>query len=457
MATNTLILISDEHNPRFSSPYGHPAIQTPNMERLAKMGTVYESAYCPSPLCMPSRSAFMSGRWVHELQTYSNCNVAMEECAYPTYGRLLAEGGAHTVHIGKTDVYQPGEALGFSEMIRPGDRALPGDTNHRRQPLTIRQGAAARAEQFGPLDDPWGVDPLLIDEAVAWLTGPALGVGVPWVVAVNINKPHFPHHVTPEMWDLYPEGGDLPEHSVDCDSAQHPYAQDLRAHFETDAFSEEQVRGLRRGYLGCVTFVDEQLGKLLGALERTGQLVSTNVIYTSDHGEMLGKFGMWWKCSLYEDSARVPLIAAGPDYEMGCRVATPVSLMDLHAALFRSAGVERPQDLQGVPLPEIAPDDEERVVFSEYHGHGTRSGSFMVRQGPWKLIHYAEALHQLFNLADDPEELHNLADEDAVRLRKMTNHLRRICNPERESRRAHAFEAKQLAYIASRGLYEQEA
>lgn len=451
--SNTLLLMSDEHNPRYAASYGHPFIRTPSMERLARMGAVYENAYCTSPLCMPSRSSFMSGLWVHEMQTYSNCNVLMEDAHYPTYGRLLAEAGVHTLHIGKTDVYQPGEALGFSEMRRVLDRPLPGDTNHRRQPLAIRRDAAQRAGQFGPRDDPWGDDPLLIDEAVAWLTGPALTLGKPWVVAVNLDHPHFPHYVTPELWDMYPEGGDLPEHGLDCESAQHPYAQDLRTHFQTEQFTEEQVRGLRRGYLGCVTFVDQQLGRLLDALERTGQLASTNVVYTSDHGEMLGKFGMWWKCSLYEDSARVPLIAAGPDFPVGARVGTPVTLLDVQASLFHTMGVSRPASQHGSPLQEVKADDAERIVFSEYHGHGTRSGAYMIRQGPWKLIWYVEGPQQLFNLEEDPEELHNLAEANSDRVRRMSGQLRRICDPELESRRAHAFEAKQLAYIASRGMY----
>mgnify|MGYP005842580141 CR=1 FL=1 len=453
---NVLLLISDEHNPRYATPYGHPFIQTPNMERLAAMGTVYENAYCPSPLCMPSRSAFMAGRWVHEIQTYSNCNAAMEDFTYPTYGQVLAERGVHTVHIGKTHVYRPGEELGFSEMICPGDTAPPGDANHRRRPLAIRRGAAQRAARFGPREDPWGVDPLLIDEAIEWLTGAALTIGKPWVLAVNLNKPHFPHYVTPELWEMYPHGENLPEHGPDCDSAQHPYAQDLRAHFETAQFTEEQIRGLRRGYLGCVTFVDQQLGRLLDVLERTGQLANTNVLYTSDHGEMLGKFGMWWKCALYEDAVRVPLIVAGPDFDAPARVRTPVSLLDVQASLFHIMGVERPADWRGMPLPEIAADDPERVVFAEYHGHGTRSGAYMVRQGPWKLIYYAEAPHQLFNLEEDPEELHNLAEENVDRRRRLTGQLRLICDPERENRRAHAFEAKQFAHMASRGMYQEE-
>jgi choline-sulfatase len=125
-------------------------------------------------------------------------------------------------------------------------------------------------------------------------------------MTVNIVKPHFPEFVTQELWDMYPRGGDLPPDGPDQPSAQHPYALALRRFFETDEMPESGIRGLRRGYLGCVTYADRQLGKLLDVLEGTRLLENTIVAYTADHGEMLGKFGMWWKCSLYEDSAREP-------------------------------------------------------------------------------------------------------------------------------------------------------
>ncbi|MCD6520273.1 MAG: sulfatase-like hydrolase/transferase [Anaerolineae bacterium] len=447
--SNVLLFLSDEHNPRFSSPYGHPFIQTPNMEWLAQQGTIFENAYCPSPLCMPSRSSFMAGRWVHEIQTYSNCNVGMEEFRYPAYGQLLAEQGVHAVHVGKVDVYRPGKELGFSEMILPGDRPLPGDVNHQRKPsLAIRHGAAKRADGFGPRAKPFARDLAVVDAAVKWLLERAPQIRGPWVLAVNTVKPHFPHFVTPELWEMYPQGADLPEYGPDCVTANHPYARDLRAHFECDQFTEEQIRGLRRGYLGCVTFIDQQLGRLLDALRKIGQLEQTNVIYTSDHGEMLGKFGMWWKCSLYEDSVRIPLLAAGPDFSQGLRVKTPVSLLDLQASLFHCTEAERPSDWKGSPLQKVPVDDPERVVFAEYHGHGTRSGAFMIRQGRWKLIYYMEAPHQLFDLYEDPEELHNLSEKLPGKVAELEAELRRVCSPEKENERAHAFERAQLELIA---------
>ncbi len=450
---NVLVLRSDEHNPLYSTPYGHPSVRTPNLERLARLGTTYENCYCASPLCMPSRSAYVSGRHVHEIGAYSNCNALPGD--YPTYGKVLAEQGVHTVHIGKTDVYAPADKLGFSEMIQPGDRARPGDTCISRHPLCIRRNAHLRADGWGvPKDrpNPHAYDEGCVEKAIEWLGRNAGTVGKPWTLEVNVGAPHFPHYVTREEWELYAQGGDLPRFGGDLDSARHPVARDLRDHFETDQFCEANVRGLRRGYLGCVTFVDRQLGRLLDAYERLGLARDTLIVYTSDHGEMLGKFGMWWKCSLYEDSARVPLLVAGPGFRAGARVRTPVTQLDLQAALFHATASKRPKGWRGVALQRIRPDDPKRVAFSEYHGHGTRCSSYMVRKGDWKLIYHADAPQQLFDLRSDPNELRNLAETRLDVLRDLTAELRRICDPEEENRRAERTIAAQLAAIRAMGI-----
>lgn len=451
--SNVVVFMCDEHNPRFSSVYGHPFIHTPNLDRLAARGTVYDAAYCPSPLCAPCRSAFMSGKRVHEIQCYSNCNVFQFD--YPTYGQVLREAGVHTVHIGKTDVFREGTALGFSEMLLPGDRARPGDTEIRRSPLAIRSGAAKRANDFGPKDsNPFQKDDAVINAAISWLASRPKELDCPWVLVIQVVKPHFPMYVTRELWDLYANGEDLPKLRGDLPPARHPYALDLRAHFETDQFTDDQVRGLRRGYLGLVTYVDRQLGRVLDALEANSLERNTSIFYTSDHGEMLGKFGLWWKSSLYEDSARVPLIAAGPGFSRGARVAIPVDLHDLRAAIFKSVGKHQPSGWHGAPLQDLRRKDRNRVAFSEYHGHGTRGSGYVIRKGDWKLIYCTNAPHQLFNLADDPDELNDLAASNPKVFRELSDALRNICDPEEENARAEAFIAKQIDAIKAMGLLE---
>ena len=443
--SNVLLLISDEHNPFYSSVYGHPAMLTPNMEALASQGTTY-TAYCPSPLCMPCRSAFLSGRRVHQIQTYSNCAVNVDRMI-PSYGKVLSDQGIHAVTAGKSHVYRPTEDLGFTETLAAGEFNAIGDTENRRNPLKIRDNAANRANGFGPDDRTASGDRATVDAAIDWIKYKAPALDRAWVLAVNINNPHFPHVTPQKFWDLYPDGGDLPTHTGDCESANHPRALDLRKHFETDLFHEDQVRGLRRGYRGCVSFVDHQLGRMIMALKQSGCFDETNVIYTSDHGEMLGKFGMWWKCSLYEDSVRIPCIAAGPDYGSGRRNLTPIDLHDVQASIFASTGAERPSDWIGIPLQNLGEAEAFRIVFSEYHGHGARASSFMIRQGDWKYIHHIDAPHQLFNLNEDPDELSNVFDSDSSRAESMEGYLRQICDPAAENKRAENFINKQLEQV----------
>ncbi len=448
--SNVIVFMSDEHNPRYSSPYGHDFVDTPNMQRLADNGTLFEHAYCPSPLCVPSRSAFLTGKRVHAVRAYGNnrLGIAPETRGL---GAVLGERGVHTAFIGKVHAYRPVAELGFSETLETYDGAWAFDEAQHRRPLAVRAEGARRLDAYGPRDAPWGNDVAYMDAAVDWLRTRAREMDRPWVLYVNLLKPHFPHFCTEELWEKYREHGDLPPHGVEAATAQHPYAADLRRHFCVEHVEERQVRGLRRGYYACVSFIDEQLGRLLSALAETGLESTTNLVYTSDHGEMLGKFGMWWKCSLLEDASRIPCIAAGPDFESGVRVTTPVDLHDLQASVFALTGAGRPEPWLGTPFGTLARDDRDRVVFSEYHGHGTRAGAFMVRRGDWKLIHNVDAPDQLFDLGSDPDELENRHEACPAEAGELSAALAGICDPAAEDRAAEAFWERQLR------LYRKEA
>ena len=188
------------------------------------------------------------------------------------------------------------------------------------------------------------------------------------------------------------------------------------------------------------------------ALDKAGISGSTNLVYASDHGEMLGKFGMWWKCSLYEDSVRIPILATGPDFDnKGC-IETPVNLLDVQAEFFKSTGAKRPANMKGRPLSEIGKDEPETFAFSEYHGHGASESAFMVRKGDWKLIYHCNAPHQLFDLAKDPDELENLYDREPKVASDLEADLRSVCDPDAENRRAHDFVDEQVQTIEKEKL-----
>ncbi|MEM9160156.1 MAG: sulfatase-like hydrolase/transferase, partial [Verrucomicrobiota bacterium] len=303
-------------------------------------------------------------------------------------------------------------------------------------------------------------DDTVIENALHWLRESSASVKKPFVLAINFLAPHFPHYTTPRLWEKYSQHADLSKFGSDQPTAQHPRAKEVRDHFRVEEFSEEDQKGLRQGYYACIDYLDQQLGRLRAALETLGLRDSTNLFYASDHGEMLGKFGMWWKCSLYEDSARIPIIAEGPDFSGGKTVTTPVNLLDLQAEFFASTGSARPKHMVGTPLSQILDNDPSRVCFSEYQGHGNSESSFMLRKGDWKLIYHINAPHQLFDLAVDPDELENLYTSNPEKAAELESELRLICNPEYENQKTDLFVSEQLRRIADEdlefSLYNQE-
>ena len=251
---------------------------------------------------------------------------------------------------------------------------------------------------------------------------------------------------------MYEGHADLPDskYGPDTEPGQHPYSLDLKRHFQTGQFTEEHIRKLRRGYYGCVSFVDHQLGRIINALEDYGLMDDTILAYTTDHGEMLGRYGMWWKCSLLEPSARIPLIIAGPGFKKGQHNSTAVEQHDLLATMFSALGKKFPTNWHGVPLQDIKSNDPEKLAFCEYHGHGTRASAFMVRKGAWKYIHNSapDAPHQLFDLASTEGELANQYDNKIEIAEEMELNLRGICDPDKENLRATQRIAQQLEIIA---------
>ena len=208
-----------------------------------------------------------------------------------------------------------------------------------------------------------------------------------------------------------------------------------------DFFDEQKMRQAKAAYYGLTSFMDNCVGRILQALEDSGQADSTVVVYVSDHGEMLGDQGFWTKQVMYEQSAGIPMIAAGPGIPSGHEVKTGTSLVDLAATAIDVTGVshdEQSRLLPGISLREIANTDDEpdRTILSEYHDGGSTTGTFMVRWAEWKYIHYVDHEPQLFNLDTDPHELSNLASENPTApnildaLAEGEKRLRAICDPE---------------------------
>ncbi|PHQ41597.1 hypothetical protein Z052_13920 [Halorubrum sp. C191] len=445
--TNVLLILSDEHRPDALGCAGHPHVETPNIDRLAADGVRFTNAYCSSPLCVPSRASLATGRYIHEIEAWDN--AAPYDGSPPSWGHHLLDHGVDHTTIGKLH-FEPGVDDGFDEQLLTEHMETLDTFGLYRDPPLVRPNGRARIDRAGPVPDgeAWynADDPdEVCDEnrfrcAVEWLED-RRDSDDPWLLSVNALIPHFPLEVEQSYYDRYPpEEMDLPVDYPPVDD--HPVVDQLREHFDGLDLSEATLRRTRSAYYGLVTALDDCVGDLLDALERTGQAEETLVIYTSDHGEVLGDHGLWWKCCMYEQSVGVPLVARGPGIESGRTVETPVSLLDVVPTMADAMGVPPDDAWRGRSLLPVAtgqrdPDDE-RAVFSEYHAHGASHGFFMIRRGSYKYVHYVDGPDQLFDLESDPQELDDLAaDPDYREVKKsLEADLWAVVDPEAVDKRA---------------------
>ncbi len=452
---NLLFIMSDQHGPSFMGCNGHPLVKTPNLDRLASHGTLFENAYTNCPICVPARASFATGRYVHDCGYWDN--AAPYDGAVEGWGhRLLAQG--HTVvSIGKLHYRCEDDPTGFTEQIVPlhvvdGVGDLIGLI---RDDLPERKAAAKYARDTGPGESSYtGYDRRIADEAVRWLKEEAANhSGKPWVLFVSFVCPHFPLIAPEEFYNLYPED-QIPWPAL-YDAASrpsHPYYEAMRECINYDKyFDEASIRRAVAGYLGLCSFVDHNVGQVMSALEDAGLSNDTRIVYTSDHGEALGKRGLWGKSTMWEESAAVPLIMAGPDVPAGRRVPTLTSLVDGSPTIMHCVGATpAPEDvtLPGRSLFDIIDRaDPDRTAFSEYHAAASMTGTFMLRDGDYKLVYFVGMEPQLFDLSNDPDETVDLAQsaEHGEVLARLIGRLREICDPEDVDRRARADQAATIA------------
>ena len=445
---NLLFILSDEHNPRVLGSAAHAQIRTPHLDRLAARGTRFTAAYTNCPICVPARAAFATGRYVHEIRCWDNA-IAYEGRP-PAWGHRLMEQGHRAVSIGKlhyagTDPRRDG----FDEEILPlhivnGVGDLLGLI---RDELPRRTGALKLGPEAGPGESEYTrYDRSIADEASRWLEGAARERGKPWVLYVGFVSPHFPLIAPPEFYGLYPEDRvPWPGLYDPLERPRHPFIDAMRKCMCFDEpFDPPMVRRALAAYFGLVSFLDDNVGKILRVLEETGLAATTRVVYSSDHGDNLGTRGLWGKSTMYEESAGIPMIAAGPGVPEGAACATPVTLVDAFPTILQGVGARRdPRDagLPGASLFDIAGGlTPERTILSEYHAAGAATGSFMTRVGRYKYVYYVGMPPMLFDLEADPGETRDLGRDPAFQrvAAECEAKLRTVVDPEAADRLARA-------------------
>jgi len=410
---NFLIIMSDEHDPRVSEPYGHPFVATPALQRLAERGTVFHAAYCNSPLCVPSRASFMTGKHLHRLGVWDNgVPLASDE---PTWAHRLSAVGYETALAGKMHFVGPDQRHGFARRLVED---IHGEGSFHPANWDIEIGTPSptrfhRIEEAGPGDTlHQQYDDEVVGQTCAYLAESSRQQ-LPWALCVSLITPHFPLTVRQPYFDRYfPAHADLPTLPPDHLNRLHPQSVRLRRWFQSDRFTDEQIARARAAYYGLVTSCDARVGDILDALDAHGLRENTVVVYTADHGELHGEHGLWWKCSFYEASARVPLIVAWPGHiAPGTRHGTVTSLIDVVRTMIDLAEADA-SELDGQSLSALLmgmQEDHDGIALAEYEAHGTRTPGRMVRRGRYKLNYYGDEPPELYDLAADPDEFDDLA------------------------------------------------
>ena len=430
---NILILMVDQLNGTLWPDGPAEWLHAPNLRRLADRSVRFANAYTGSPLCAPGRASFMSGQLPRRTRVYDNAAEFASDI--PTYAHHLRRAGYATCLSGKMHFVGPDQLHGFEERLttdiypadfgwtpdyrRPGERI---DWWYHNLGSVTGAGVAEISNQLEYDDE-------VAHHAVAKVYDLARGAGDrPWCLTVSFTHPHDPYVARRKYWELYedcahldPPGAPIPFEAQDAHSARLMEACDFRA-FDITA---EDVRRARRGYFANISYLDDKIGEILAALEATRQ--EAVIVFLSDHGDMLGERGLWFKMSFFEGSARVPLMIAAPGLAPG-RVDAPVSTIDVLPTLAGIAGVSLDEVMPWTDgeslLPVARGGGRTTPVAIEYAAEGAIAPLVCLRDGRWKYIRCAADPDLLFDMAADPGERVNLADDPAhagtlARLRAM--------------------------------------
>ncbi|KJZ19726.1 choline-sulfatase [Loktanella sp. S4079] len=419
---NILILMVDQLNGILFQDGPADWLHAPNLKALAARSTRFKNSYTGSPLCAPARAAFMSGQLPSRNGVYDN--AAEFTSSIPTYAHHLRRAGYQTCLSGKMHFVGPDQLHGFEERLttdiypadfgwtpdyrKPGERI---DWWYHNMGSVTGAGVAEISNQMEYDDE-------VAYNATRKLYDLSRGHDArPWCLTVSFTHPHDPYVARKKYWDLYndcehldPVVPEIPYDDLDPHSQRLYDAMDAK-NFE---ITPEHIRRARQAYFANISYLDDKIGEILQTLTDTRQ--EATIMFVSDHGDMLGERGMWFKMSFFDGSARVPLMIASPDMQPGL-VETPVSTIDVTPTLCELAGVDMSEVMpwtSGESLVHLGQGGErDTPVAIEYAAEGSYAPLVSLRYGKWKYNRCALDPDQLFDMDADPHELTNLADTPA--------------------------------------------
>ncbi|HET6428122.1 MAG TPA: sulfatase-like hydrolase/transferase [Phycisphaerae bacterium] len=429
---NVLLLFSDQHNARMAGFMGDEIVRTPNLDRLADEGAVFETAYCNSPLCSPSRQSFMAGLHCHKIDMWNNTAAMPPDTV--TWAHMLSLAGYETSLFGKMHFNGYEKMYGFDrrpvlEGSNDGESFYSWGlrTSHEwTAPLPYTgQGDISQAVLHAGADTPqrcaiFQKDLEVRDGVLADLRAKAAdGFDRPWAICAGFVLPHPPYKARADILETYRGTGDVPFNVEGagrdtCDRYVQMY------HGDVMKLPPDVHARAREAYFALVTEIDEHCGMILDCLAETGLAEDTVVVYFSDHGETAGEHGTWGKVTLLEASVRVPLVIRWPGrVPGGRRVAAPVSLVDLYPTFLDIAGIAMPAPLtlDGHSLVPLLDGDDDGFeggeVFCEFEGEGWNHPRAFLRSGRYKYVYNHTAESRLYDLEADPYEMTDLSGDPA--------------------------------------------
>ena len=435
---NVLFLFSDEHSFRCLSHRdtrsGEP-VDTPNLDRLARDGTAFENTYCQMPLCTPSRFCMLTGREVRGAGAWNNSSSERQIVLPPraeTIPETLGESGYHTALVGKMHLGGSRQFVGFDD--RPyGD--LAGESGHQWEPLDRVGGLAIgdRIQDAGITEIPESQlqEYNTMRESLAWIREHDAASDDPWFLTASFSRPHFPLTAPSRYFRRYwdpdtdhpTELLSEPKVGHEGDTTDHPMTEEAVEQFGTADIERTDQQRARAAYFACVDFLDDIIGEFLATLRRDGLLDDTIVVYASDHGELAGEHGLWWKHTWHEAATRVPLVIQTPEHRHDdaptTTVETPVGLVDLFPTICGLTDTDPPADLDGEDLSEAVlsgtePDRDPVVCDNLTRRWGDGTEFRLVRDGDYKYVRFRDAPELFFDIRNDPLEQRNLAKSSAT-------------------------------------------
>jgi len=442
---NILFILADQLTPFALQQYGNKIVKTPNINRLLanKTSIKFNSAYCNSPLCAPSRYSLMTGKLPSNISAYDNASLLPANV--PTFAHYLSKLGYHTVTAGKMHFVGPDQVHGFSERlttdIYPADFGWTANwdqvfkDNNQRYDDWYHNMSSVKHAGYTAITNQFEYDDEVAHVAKHKLYDLARTNSYPWSFFISFTHPHDPYITRKKYWDLY-DNVDIDLPIVQQIDLNHPHSQRLAnvLDMKNMEITQTDIINARRAYYGNISYIDEKIGELINALIECDTFDNTIIIIAADHGDMLGEHGLWYKMTFGEGSARVPLIMHFPKHLFGSNTGNAnlqiddnVSLIDILPTMIDIGSINNylkndyiDDELNGRSLTRyfanmeckhhntMMQQTDDNIVVGEYFGEGAISPMVMIKYNEYKYIFCLDDPSQIYNLAQDKNELNNV-------------------------------------------------